>query len=335
MKRSKDPEYCVRVTAFDGKIGEQHLRAFQDNEKTIPTILTTSHKLSTGVNARNVRNIVLMRPITSMIEFKQIIGRGTRLFDGKDHFTIYDFVRAYEHFNDPEWDGEPMDPVAPPVRVPPEDGGVVEPPPEAPDDAPQRRPEKILIRLADGKERVIQHMTATSFWGPDGRPISAAQFIERLFGELPALFKDEDELRRIWSLPDTRKALLRALAEKGYGPPQLADIKAMINAERSDVFDVLAYIAFALAPITRAERVEGRRTHILAQYDPKLAAFVDFVLAQYVAQGEDELDRDKLGSLLQLKYHTVNDAAAELGGVEAIRNTFVGFQPQLFGGAPG
>ena len=334
-KQSKDPEYCVRVTAFDGKAGEQHLRAFQDNEKTIPTILTTSHKLSTGVDARNVRNIVLMRPIISMIEFKQIIGRGTRLFDGKDHFTIYDFVRAYEHFTDPEWDGEPMETVSPPVRVRPEDGGIVEPPPEAPDDEPQRRPEKIVIRLADGKERVIQHMTATSFWGPDGRPISATQFIERLFGELPALFKDEDELRRIWSLPDTRKALLHALAEKGYGPGELAEIKAMINAERSDVFDVLAYIAFALAPITRAERVEGRRAHILARYDSNLAAFVDFVLAQYVAQGEAELDRDKLGSLLQLKYHTVNDAAAELGGVEVIRNTFVGFQPQLFGGVAG
>ena len=111
MKTSSDPNYCVRVTAEDGELGEQWLRTFQDNEKTIPTILTTSQKLSTGVNARNVRNIVLMRPINTMIEFKQIIGRGTRLFDGKDYFTIYDFVKAYEHFNDPEWDGEPMEPV--------------------------------------------------------------------------------------------------------------------------------------------------------------------------------------------------------------------------------
>ena len=112
MKTSSDPNYCVRVTADDGALGDQWLRTFQDNEKTIPTILTTSQKLSTGVDARNVRNIVLMRPIDTMIEFKQIIGRGTRLFDGKDYFTIYDFVKAYEHFNDPEWDGEPMEPVA-------------------------------------------------------------------------------------------------------------------------------------------------------------------------------------------------------------------------------
>ena len=107
---SKDPDYCHRVTADDGALGEQYLRDFQDNEKTIPTILTTSQKLSTGVDARNIRNIVLMRPINSMIEFKQIIGRGTRLYDGKDYFTIYDFVKAHHHFNDPEWDGEPLEP---------------------------------------------------------------------------------------------------------------------------------------------------------------------------------------------------------------------------------
>src|SRR5208283_3810330 len=110
MKTGTDPNYCHRVTANDGALGEQHLRDFQDNEKTIPTILTTSQKLSTGVDARNIRNIVLMRPINSMIEFKQIVGRGTRLFDGKEYFTIYDFVDAYHHFADPEWDGEPIEP---------------------------------------------------------------------------------------------------------------------------------------------------------------------------------------------------------------------------------
>jgi type I restriction enzyme R subunit len=108
--RSKDPNYCVRVTANDGEIGEQYLREFQDNEKTTPTILTTSQKLSTGVDARNIRNIVLMRVVNSMIEFKQIVGRGTRLFDGKEYFTIYDFVDAYHHFADPAWDGEPIEP---------------------------------------------------------------------------------------------------------------------------------------------------------------------------------------------------------------------------------
>ncbi len=327
MKSSSDPHYCERVTADDGERGEQWLRTFQDNEKTIPTILTTSQKLSTGVDARNIRNIVLMRPINTMIEFKQIIGRGTRLFDGKDHFTIYDFVKAYEHFNDPEWDGEPLDPIAPDKRGKGE--GMAEEETEFEHEPPEK-PKKIKIKLADGKERTIQHMMATTFWSADGKPISAAQFVEKLFGELPHFFKDEDELRRIWSKPDTRKALLQSLADKDFGPEQLSEISKMINAEKSDVFDVLAYIAFALAPVTRSERVESRKSDILARYEPKLQAFLDFVLAQYVMQGVGELDQEKLGNLLELKYHTVSDAADQLGGVPLIRDTFIGFQQYLY-----
>jgi len=327
MKTSNDPNYCVRVTANDGELGEQYLRVFQDNEKTIPTILTTSQKLSTGVDARNIRNIVLMRPIKTMIEFKQIIGRGTRLFDGKDYFTVYDFVKAYEHFSDPEWDGEPLEPeprVPKPPKEPgePGDGGgpIVDPPPR----------QKIKIKLADGKERTIQHMMATTFWSPDGKPMSAAQFIERMFGDLPELFKDEDELRSIWSQPDTRKALLESLAEKGYGDGELGEIRRMIDAEKSDLFDVLAYIAFALAPITREERVEIHRERIFSNYDDKLQLFLDFVLSQYVKEGVGELDEEKLPDLLELKYAAVGDAVAELGTVGRIRGAFIGFQKHLY-----
>jgi type I restriction enzyme, R subunit len=330
MKTSKEPDYCVRVTADDGKIGDQHLEAFRNNEKAIPTILTSSQKLSTGVDARNVRNIVLMRPVNSMIEFKQIIGRGTRLYEGKDFFTIYDFVKAYEHFNDPEWDGEPQAPEPPgPPRPRPDD----EEPPRPADDgeeAENGRPEKIKIKLADGKERTIQNMVATSFWSPDGRPMSAAQFVESLFGELPHFFKDEDELRRIWSRPDTRKALLQGLSEKGYGAAQLAEIKKAINADNSDIFDVLAYVAFTQAPKTRAERAEAGKNRIATHYDDKLQAFLDFVLAQYVSQGVEELDQEKLGALIALKYGSTHEAAATLGGVPVIRDTFVGFQRYLY-----
>jgi type I restriction enzyme R subunit len=247
--RTPDPNYCVRVTAEDGTLGDQHLRDFQDNDRTIPTILTTSQKLSTGVDARNVRNIVLMRPVNSMIEFKQIIGRGTRLYEGKDYFTIYDFVKAYQHFNDPEWDGEPVEPGEPGTRLPRGDGEE-EPAPrdDDGDDEEPRRPQKLKIKLADGKERAIQHMMATTFWSADGKPMSAAQFIERLFGELPALFRNEDELQALWSEPGTRKALLEGLAEKGFGEAQLAEIRRLIDAEKSDLYDVLAYIAFAHSP---------------------------------------------------------------------------------------
>lgn len=171
---------------------------------------------------------------------------------------------------------------------------------------------------------------ATSYWSPDGRPISANQMIEQLFGELPRFFKDEDELRRLWSKPDTRKALLEGLADKGFGSEQLGEIGRMISAEKSDIFDVLAYIAFALAPITREQRVTMRRSDIFARYDTKLQTFLDFVLGQYVAQGVGELDQEKLGPLLELKYHTIDDAARQLGSAPVIRDAFLGFQQHLY-----
>jgi len=168
-------------------------------------------------------------------------------------------------------------------------------------------------------------MMATSYWSPDGKPISANQMIEKLFGELPRFFKDEDELRRLWSNPDTRKALLEGLADKGFGSEQIGEISRVISAEKSDVFDVLAYIAFALAPITREQRVTKRRSDIFARYDTKLQAFLDFVLGQYIAQGVGELDPEKLGPLLELKYHTIDDAARQLGSAPVIRDAFLGF----------
>ncbi|XKI45014.1 DEAD/DEAH box helicase family protein [Altericista sp. CCNU0014] len=332
MKIGTEPNYCVRVTADDGKLGEQHLSTFQDNEKTIPTILTTSQKLSTGVDARNVSNIVLLRPINTTIEFKQIIGRGTRLFDGKDYFTIYDFVKAYEHFQDPEWDGEPAEP--PPVisRGPQERKGIYDvSTPETNGEATTvRRPQTIKIKLADGKERTIQHRIATSFWSPDGKPMTAAEFVERLFGDIPELFKNEDELRVLWSRPDTRKALLEGLAEKGYGSEQLTEISRLIDAEKSDLYDVLAYIAYAATPISRLERVAIRRSLIFAQYTGKQLEFLDFVLSQYIKEGVGELDQAKLPHLLTLKYHVVSDALAELGNVAKIRAVFIGFQEHLY-----
>ena len=333
VKDNGDVNYCVRVGADDGERGEQFLRTFQDNEKTIPTILTTSTKLSTGVDARNVRNIVLMRRVASMIEFKQIVGRGTRLFDGKDYFTIYDFAKNYEMFEDPEWDGEPIEPVERPGggnKPVGEDQGPYGGEPDGNDDDETERPRPTVIRLADGKVRNIQHMAATTFWGPDGKPMSAAQFIEKLFGELPELFKNEDELRTLWSQPDTRSALLKELTERGYGVDELRNISRIIDAENSDLFDVLAYIAYAKNPITREARARGRKDQVLGGHDEKLQAFLEFVLAQYVREGVGELDRAKLPDLLELEYGTVGEAAAKLGGVATISEAFLGFQKHLY-----
>ena len=349
-KTSADPNYCQRVTANDGALGEQHLREFQDNEKTIPTILTTSQKLSTGVDARNIRNIVLMRPINSMIEFKQIIGRGTRLYDGKDYFTIYDFVKAYRHFSDPEWDGEPLEPEpcetcgsypcqctkAPPQPCSSSCGKRPCECPKEPCETCGQRPcvckRRAKVSLADGKARTIQHMVSTTFWHPDGTPMSARQFMEMLFGRLPEFFKDEGELRSLWSAPDTRKKLLQGLAEKGFGHEQLGEMQRIINAEKSDLFDVLAYVvAYALPPLNREERAARAKAVISTHFNSKQQAFLDLVLAHYISVGVEELDQEKLTPLLRLKYHnSISDALADLGPAEDIGQVFIGFQKYLY-----
>ena len=344
-KTSTDPNYCHRVTANDGALGEQHLRDFQNNDNVIPTILTTSQKLSTGVDARNIRNIVLMRPVNSMIEFKQIIGRGTRLFDGKDYFTIYDFVKAHQHFHDEEWDGPPNDPELckkcgqyPCVcEVPP-------PPPcqecgETPCVCPcpkcSQRPcqcggkKKAKVKLADGKARTIQHMMMTTFWHPDGTPMSSQQFMDLLFGKLPDFFTNEDELRALWSDPLTRKKLLEGLEEKGFGKSQLHEMQTIIEAEKSDLFDVLAHVAYALPTLSREERAAKAKVEISTHFNSKQQVFLDFVLSHYVSVGVEELDQDKLTPLLKLKYHdSIQDAVADLGS--DVGKAFAGFQKYLY-----
>ncbi|MEJ1355678.1 MAG: DEAD/DEAH box helicase family protein [Candidatus Sedimenticola sp. (ex Thyasira tokunagai)] len=359
IKDGAHPDYCVRVTADDGALGEKQLEYFQDNEKTIPTILTTSQKLSTGVDALNIRNIVLMRPVNSMIEFKQIIGRGTRLFEGKDYFTVYDFVRAYEHFSDPEWDGEPAPcdvcncspcECAPPspksecqecgqrpcVCEPkscPECGSnpcVCERTCKVCDQNPCVCEKTVKVKLSDGKVRTIQHMMVTTFWDASGKPISAAEFLNKLFGELPEFFKDENELRTLWSDPETRRKLLDNLSEKGFGREQLNEMKQIINAEDSDLFDVLAHVAYALGPQTRQQRVLERKERIYTHYSDKQRVFLEFVLDQYIKEGVEELDQAKLGKLLELKYHSIADAAVELGAPAQIREVFSGFQRYLY-----
>lgn len=187
------------------------------------------------------------------------------------------------------------------------------------------------VKLADGKERTIQHMMVTTFWHADGTPMSAQQFLEMLFGKLPEFFKNEAELRALWSLPDTRAKLLQGLAEKGFGQEQMAEMQRIIDAENSDLFDVLAHVAYALAPLTREERAARAKLEISTHFNHKQQTFLDFVLAQYVKVGVEELAQEKLSPLLKLKYHNaIADAVADLGQPEEIGKVFVGFQKYLY-----
>ncbi len=343
--KSKNSNYCHRVTADDGKLGEQHLRDFQDNEKLLPTILTTSQKLSTGVDAPEIRNIVLLRTINSMVEFKQIVGRGTRLFKNKAFFTIYDFVKAHKHFQDPEWDGPPLEPV---IKQPKptgdnevcEDCGRVNcicaKEPEEPcykcGYAPCRcnvRKEMVKVTLSDRKTRELDSMVKTSFWSPDGKPVTAEQFVERLFGDLPTLVKTEEELRKVWSVPSTRKKLLQELQEKGYSEEQLEDLRKVVHGEESDLFDVLSYIAYHKDLVPRLDRAERAKVHI-DSYDAEQQDFLNFVIKQYVQVGVKELDDSKIKALLELRYHSLSDAKEKLGNIRTIRNAFINFQQYLY-----
>jgi len=330
VKASKNPDYCHRVTADDGAVGDQHLRDFQDNDKTIPTILTTSQKLSTGVDARNIRNIVLMRPIRSMIEFKQIIGRGTRTYDGKDFFTIWDFVRAHENFNDPEWDGEPLEPETPRPKPPGEPPARPSGPLEDEDEGRDGLAEKIIIKLADGKERSIRYIAATTYWGPDGRPMTAQEFMARLFGDLSGLIVDEDTLRKEWSDPEQRERLISVLEDRGYDADKLADMRRLIDAPDSDLFDVLSYIRFSNPPKTRVERVGQVQVDSVAQHDAEMRAFLAGVLGAYAQHGESELSLSKLGTALAARYGTIADAKAQLGDLPRIREAFLDVQRGLY-----
>ena len=345
FKSSKDPNYCVRVTANDGEIGEQFLREFQDNEKTIPTILTTSQKLSTGVDARNIRNIVLLRPINSMIEFKQIVGRGTRLFDGKEFFTIYDYVDAFHHFSDPEWDGDPIEPVEPVEPKPPKEPCKVCNQTPCVWEKSEKEPcetcgevncvckksNKIKIKLRDGKEREIQSMISTSFWSADGKPISSQEFLNNLFGELPNLFKSEDELRELWSNPGTRKVLLEKLDAAGFPKSDLLIVQQLVNMEKSDLFDVLEYVFNGnYQSMTREERVATSQATIFALLNNKQKEFIEFVLSKYIESGVEELAQEKRPILLTNKYQSLEDAKDILGDVANISKLFVEFQQYLY-----
>lgn len=336
--------YCVRVTATEGKVGDEHLEDFRDNEKQVPTIVTTSRKLSTGVDARNVRFIVLMRGVGSMVEFKQIVGRGTRLYDGKDYFTIVDFYGNDAKFEDPAWDGEPQEVekkdiemnadveyVAPEVTI--DTASVVSEPNPTYDGSPvdfkEEKPQKTVVRLADGKAREIKYTVDTKFY-MDGKPVSPQEFLEKLFGEIPELFADEDDLRRQWSDPRTREALMMGLAERGFEEEKLQALKQLIDAEDSDVYDALRYIAYAKEAMTRSERVGIVREYYLEQLDDGERSFVDFILETYEKSGEKELFMKNLSPLVRLRYRTMADAVAQLGSPDEIVQDYLELQAELY-----
>lgn len=336
IKKNSNPDYCVRVTADDGELGEQYLRRFRNNDNTIPTILTTSHKLSTGVDAKNVRNIVLLRPIKSMIEFKQIIGRGTRLFDGKYYFTIHDFVNAYKNFNNPDWDGEPE---LPTTLGEDENGGCNGGKTAGGDPKPPRPPKPPIIptKIILGKDREIEvKLMETSFYDFEtGKPISMQEYMQNFYDALPTFFKDEIELKKIWSEPKTRKELLNSFEKLGIDINMFNELKKLVSAPQCDIYDFLIYIAFDKQekPIERSQRVQEHKEIIYSNINlsQNQKEFIDFVLEQYIKEGVSILDTERISKLINLKYdNSIRQAIEELGNPKEIKETFINFQKYLY-----
>lgn len=345
--------YCERVTADDGEGGEAILRTFQNNEKLLPTILTTSYKLSTGVDARNVRNIVLMRPIQNMVEFKQIIGRGTRLFDKKFYFTIYDFVGASNMFKDPDWDGDPYCPVCgnwpctckqepprppQPPKVCPKCGQspcvcVPEPCPRCGNlPCTCENPPKKLIDIKLSASRRLSLETTWEqkiFFGDEF--ISLSEYVQKLFGRIPEFFSGADDLRDKWSNPETREELLRTLDEAGFAEDKLNLLKNMLKMQKCDLLDVLEYIAYNSTPIERAKRVALVKKQYVDKLKKEQREFDELILQYYVNNGFKELGTDNLKTFISIKYNSMADAKEHLQmSPSEIRTHYFELQRRLY-----
>ncbi len=334
-KSITDPHYCVRITSDEGEIGRQLLERFRDSDKDIPVILTSSQMLTTGVDARNVRNIVLARNILSMVEFKQIIGRGTRLFEGKDYFTIIDFTGASNLFYDPEWDGTSETEET--IEVTGGTGTAEEPkpkppvPPLPPQPPPTPLP-KVVVELSNGRKLKVTNVEIR-YIGADGKPLTAKEFLEKLIGFIPNLYSTEEEFRKLWSNPDTRESILQHLEQEGFDSEQLDTLREMLSAVDCDIFDVIAYLTYSSEMLTRHQRVEMVESdHFFDVYSNMQAKeFLRFVLKRYEKDDIQELRRDRIGELIKLNnMGTPIEAAHVFGGADQLINAFYKLQATLY-----
>ncbi|HEA8245289.1 TPA: DEAD/DEAH box helicase family protein [Campylobacter coli] len=330
FKSVKRDDYCVRVTSDEGKIGLEYLKQFQDNDKSYPVILTSSKMLTTGVDARNVRNIVLLANIGSIIEFKQIIGRGTRVYEGKDFFTIIDFVGATKLFYDPKWDGE---------QVKDEDKEDKEDKSEI--WGKQNKKESDKTKETESKKAITVHLKGTklkvldintSYLGSSGKPLSTKEFLEFLIGKLAEYYDDEVKLREIWSKQETRLNFLKILEKDGVDENALKDLGEIFDKKDCDIYDVLAHLSFNAKIKTRQERVlQVEKSEFLKRFQKEKALkFIEFLLGRYQQYGIKDFDRS-LAPLIELSsLGNVKEIVSEFGGVENLKQSVDDLQREIY-----
>ncbi|ATG65703.1 DEAD/DEAH box helicase [Campylobacter jejuni] len=330
FKSVKRDDYCVRVTSDEGKIGLEYLKQFQDNDKSYPVILTSSKMLTTGVDARNVRNIVLLANIGSIIEFKQIIGRGTRVYEGKDFFTIIDFVGATKLFYDLKWDGE---------QVKDEDKEDKEDKSEI--WGKQNKKESDKTKETESKKAITVHLKGTklkvldintSYLGSNGKPLSTKEFLEFLIGKLAEYYDDEVKLREIWSKQETRLNFLKTLEKDGVDENALKDLGEIFDKKDCDIYDVLAHLSFNAEIKTRQERVlQVEKSEFLKRFQKEKALkFIEFLLGRYQQYGIKDFDRS-LAPLIELSsLGNVKEIVSEFGGVENLKQSVDDLQREIY-----
>ena len=323
------PHYCETVTADAGVYGTRYLKLFQNNELTIPTILTTSQKLSTGLDARNVRSIVFYRNAKSMVEFRQIIGRGTRTYTNKPYFKIYDFVGATEKFKDDDW-GRPDVPCpkcgqspcicekssSDPCPVCGQRPCVCEKicprcgMPKAECTCPPRETREVEIKLSSGRDISAVWESFIFF---DEEMLSTKDFLERFVSAVHKAATGPDELRARWSDEASRNEFLEAIADAGFTEDSLRDVQKYADLQDFDLFDVMLDLAYNVQPVTRAMRVE-RLAQVLETMSGPRRKFAEIILANYVEDGVWKLTRATFTDVMnQLYGGNIQTALADLG----------------------
>ena len=332
-KTVKDSDYCVRVTSNEWEIGRRYLERFQDNDKDIPVILTSSQMLTTWVDALNVRNIVLVRNIWSIVEYKQIVWRGTRIFEWKDYFTILDFVWATNDFVDEIWDWWPED-----VELVDSDT-VNEPKPLSCTLSPYQekeatnieKKEKLVVKLWINREVKVIDIETRYLDPVTWKHLSSEVFLQKIVWELPKFYKDEHQLRILWSNPETREELLHGLSNIWLDTEQLEDLKNMFEARDSDIFDILAHLSFDSNIKYRSERsIYGEE--VVGKYNSlKAKEFLEFLLSLYVKNGILEFRKDGLSSKISLfNKWQAREIAEEFWGIEELKNAYYELQGSLY-----
>ncbi|MCO6435714.1 MAG: DEAD/DEAH box helicase family protein [Phycisphaerae bacterium] len=337
-----DSDYVCRVTSDEGEIGRGHLSNFQDVERRTPVILTTSQLLTTGIDAPTVENIVLVRVINSMTEFKQIIGRGTRVRDdyGKLFFSILDYTgSATRMFADPDFDGEPSieteqtidetgEPTSDETVVTPEDepedeDGPTVLPPDV-DDGPRRK-----FYVDGGQVEVAAHLVYEL--DPDGNQLRVVQFTDYTADKVRMLYRNAAELRGEWADPDKRREIIDRLEDRGIDFDHLAETA---NQPDADPLDLLCHLAFNAPLRTRRERAQRLRTErqdFFDQYGPEAKAILNELLDKYTEHGTAQFVVPDVLELPPINEHgNVIEIAAKFGTAARLRAAVNQLQTLLY-----